>query len=86
MSDSCIPACAVVNLGVIKRLMVLQSIKFGMTGSLAGLHHLGDDLHQGTIFEGSGHSLLITELLVDLVAGAMSAFLDAHIDPEARWK
>jgi hypothetical protein len=52
--------------------------------SLARLHHLADDLHQGPILQRSRDSLLISELLVDLVAGTVSALLNPHVYAKAR--
>lgn len=52
---------------------------------LARLHHLGNNLHQRSILQSSSDSLLISELLVDLVTGTMGALLNPHVYPEA-WR
>lgn len=54
--------------------------------SLAGFQHFPDDTHQGSIFQGSSHSLFVRQLLVNLLCGAVRSFLDAHIDTESRRK
>lgn len=52
---------------------------------LARLHHLSNDLHQGSVLQSGRDSLLIPELLVDLVAGTMGPLLNPHVYPEA-WR
>ena len=46
--------------------------------------HLLQHAHQSTVFQGRSDALLIAELLVDLLIGAMGALFDAHVDAEAR--
>lgn len=70
-------------------VQVMRTNKIGKTSIfmkilLACLHHFGDDLHQGSILESSGYSFLITQLLINFIARAMCAFLDADVNSEAR--
>lgn len=51
---------------------------------LAGDEHLAQHAHQGAVLQGSCDSFLVSELLVDLLVGAVGALLDADIDAKAR--
>lgn len=46
------------------------------------LHHLPNNLHQSPILQRSRNSLLITELLIDLVASTVRPLFNPHVYTE----
>ena len=53
---------------------------------MAGSQHLIQHPNQGTIFQSSGNSFLVAELLCDSFTGTMCTFFDSDIDAKPRWQ
>ena len=51
---------------------------------LAGGKHLPQHAHEGAVLQRSSDPLLVAELLVDSLVGAVGALLNAHVDAVAR--